>query len=136
MDTIVPIGICVVMPVAIVLITFIAAMNSDNKRAQILIKAIEAGNGIDAYKLAEALRKPQKNRTSRELLNARLLRAGIFTFLGIALIIYGIYLQTYIYIPSYETFQNICFLASAVLIAIGLGYAVVYFITRKQTDNK
>lgn len=39
--TLVPIFICVVLPVAIVLIVFLAAMNSDNKRAKILIKAIE-----------------------------------------------------------------------------------------------
>lgn len=73
------------LPVAIVLIVYIAAMNSDNKRAKILIKAIEAGNGIDTKLLAEALRKPQK--PAREILNLRLLRGCIFGFIGIALII-------------------------------------------------
>ena len=53
----VPIFVCVVLPVAIVAIVFAAAMNNDNKRAKVLIKAIESNCGIDADKLAEALQK-------------------------------------------------------------------------------
>ena len=44
----IPIFICVVLPVLIVWIVFRATMNNDNKRAEVLIKAIEANNGIDA----------------------------------------------------------------------------------------
>lgn len=36
--TLVPIFVCVVLPVAIVAIVFAAAMNNDNKRAKVLIK--------------------------------------------------------------------------------------------------
>ena len=67
----IPIFICVVLPVLIVWIVFRAAMNNDNKRAEVLIKAIEANNGIDADRLADALGKPRK--TAREILNLRLL---------------------------------------------------------------
>lgn len=90
-DTLVLIFICVVLPVAIVLIVFLAAINSDNQRAKVLIKAIESNNGIDADKLAEALQKPRKS--AQELLNARLLRGCICSFLGISSAIYGIYIQ-------------------------------------------
>ena len=86
--TLVPIFVCVVLPVAIVAIVFAASMNNDNKRAKVLIKAIESNCGIDADKLAEALQKPKK--TAREILNLRLLRGCIFSFIGIALCIVGI----------------------------------------------
>ena len=51
----VPIFVCVVLPVAIVAIVFAAAINNDNKRSKVLIKAIESNCGINADKLAEAL---------------------------------------------------------------------------------
>ena len=38
-DILVPIFVCVVLPVAIV---FAAAINNDNKRAKVLIKAIDS----------------------------------------------------------------------------------------------
>ena len=55
----VPIFICVVLPVAIVFIVSWVKMNGDNKRAQVILKAIESNNNIDADKLAESLRKPK-----------------------------------------------------------------------------
>lgn len=60
----VPIFICVVLPVAIVAIVFAAMSNRDNKRSQVLIKAIESNSGLDAAKLVEALQTPQKHHLS------------------------------------------------------------------------
>lgn len=129
----VPIFICVVLPVAIVLIVYLASMNSDNKRATILIKAIESGNGIDADKLAEALRKPRKS--AREVLNLRLLRGCICTFLGLCLVIVAI-----VNMCGGGDFSSdpvtVPLVFSTIPLAIGLGYLVVYFVTRKQVDNK
>lgn len=126
---IVPIFICVVLPVAIVLIVFLAAMNSDNKRAKILIKAIEAGNGIDTDKLAEALRKPQKS--AREILNLRLLRGCIFGLVGLALILVG--LVNYSFGMGFESDPvTVPLMFGAPCVAIGLSYLIVYFVTRKD----
>ena len=68
----VPIFLCVVLPVAIVAIIYWEKINSTNKRTQVLIKAIEANNGINADKLAEALSGQRKS--AKEILNGRLLR--------------------------------------------------------------
>ncbi len=134
MYTLIPIFICVVLPVAIVLIVFIAAMNSDNKRAQVLIKAIEANNAVDADKLAEALQKPRK--TAREILNLRLLRGCIFSFIGLALVTVGI-----ANVISGTDFSadpvTVPLLFGGVSIAVGVSFLVVYFVTRKQIlDSK
>lgn len=132
MDILVPISICVVLPVAIVLIIFMTAMNSDNKRAKVLIKAIEANNNIDADKLAAALAKPRK--TPLEILNKRLLRGCMFTFIGIALIIVAL-----VSLASGTEFANdsvtLPMIFGGALLAIGLSYLVVYFVTRKQVNN-
>lgn len=128
----VPIFVCVVLPVSIVLIVFMAAMNSDNKRAQILIKAIESGNGIDADKLANALQKPKK--TARELLNLRLLRGCMFSLIGLALVTIG--LTAFSYTASFdEDPVTVPLIFGGSSLAVGLSYLIVYFVTRKQTDD-
>ena len=57
----VPIFVCCVLPVSIVLIVFGTQMFADNKRAAVLIKAIEANKDINADKLAEAPLKTEKD---------------------------------------------------------------------------
>ena len=104
-------------------------MNSENKRAKVLIKAIESNNGIDADKLAEALQKPKK--TAREILNGRLLRGCIFSFIGLALCIIGI-----VSLCTGSEFSSdpvtVPLIFGGASIAIGLSYLVVYFVTRKE----
>lgn len=134
----VPIFICVVLPVAIVAIIYWGRVNNDNKRTQVLIKAIEANNDIDADKLAEALAKPRK--TAKEILNGRLLKGCIFTFIGVcceifALVEYFSQNAETSFLDSIEAFGVI----GGISLAIGISFLIVYFVTRKQisgTDDK
>lgn len=128
----VPIFVCVVLPVAIVGIYYWSQINAENKRAEILMKAIEANCGPDADKLAEALQKPRK--TAREILNLRLLRGCMFTFVGLGLCIVGIvsacmgseFASDPVMVPL---------VFGGASLAIGLSYLVVYFVTRKQVND-
>ena len=131
-DILVPIFICVVLPVAIVAIVYSSVMNNDNKRAQVLIKAIESNCGIDADKLAEALQRPRK--TALQILNLRLLRGCIFFLTGIVLCCIGIisfcvgvkFLDEPVFIPL---------VLGGPSLVIGLSYLIVYFVTRKQIKD-
>lgn len=127
----IPIGVSTILPICIVWIIFKAAMNNDNKRAEVLIKAIEANNGIDAEKLAEALGKPRK--TPKDILYKRLLRGCIFTMTGIALIAACIILS-WCGNSSVIAFRSFL-LAGSVSIAIGISFLIVYFITRQQIQS-
>lgn len=131
-DILVPIFVCVVLPVAIVLIVFLASMNSDNKRAIVLIKAIESNNGIDADRLAEAFKKPVK--TARQILNLRLLRGCIFTFIGIALCLVGI-VSLCMGTEFAADPVTVPLVFGGASLAVGLSYLVVYFVTRKQIKD-
>ena len=128
----VPIFVCVVLPVAIIAIIFGASINSDNKRSKVLIKAIESNCDIDADKLAEALQKPKK--TAREILNLRLLRGCIFSLVGIAVCIIGIIAYSMgTEFPADAVTVPLIFGGTS--LAIGLSYLVVYFVTRKQINE-
>lgn len=126
----IPIFICVVLPVAIVWIVYRASMNKDNRRAEVLIKSIEANNGIDSEKLAEAM--STRERTPYELLNLRLLRGCIFSFVGVALLVMNILLEYWGYrgLPIVTAY-----IVGAVSIAVGVSYLIVYFITRKHARD-
>lgn len=123
----IPIFVCVVLPVAIVYIVFRASTNRENKRAEIIMKAIEANNDMDINNIVSSLQKPKKN--ARDVLYQRLLCGCVFTFTGIALLVFGIYAN---YSFPELNYQSIAFLVCAVCMAIGIGYLVTYFVTRKQ----
>lgn len=129
-EILVPISVCVILPVSIVLIIYLASMNSDNKRAEILIKAIEANKTIDADKLAASFQKSRK--TEREVLSLRLLRGCIFSFVGMVFIIQGLVTKIaggWIFTSAYV---GIPLIIGATSLAIGLSYLTVYFMTRKR----
>lgn len=131
-DILVPIFVCVVLPVAIVGIYYWSQINAENKRAEILMKAIEANCGPDADKLAEALQKPRK--TAREILNLRLLRGCMFTFVGLGLCIVGI-VSACMGTEFASDPVMVPLVFGGASLAIGLSYLVVYFVTRKQVND-
>lgn len=128
-DILVPLGICVALPVLVVWIIYRAVGNNDNRRAEVLLKALDSNNVVDTEQLVKAFSKPR--RTPRELLNLRLLRGCVFTLIGVFievfLVIIGACEETVMMEPL--------FLIGGIAIlplAIGVGYLVVYFVTRKQ----
>ena len=128
-EILVPIFCGCVLPIAIVLIVSMRKKNSDDKRAEILIKAMESGEEINADKLAEALGKPRQ--TPLEVLNARLLRGCLYTLIGVALAV------VYLVWPAFDTNSLMSLvLLSAVSTAVGLSYLIVYFVTRKQVNEE
>lgn len=130
----VPIFVCVVLPVSIVLIYFLSVMNSDNKRSQVLIKAIESNNCPDPDKLAESLRKTK--RSARELLNLRLLRGCMFSLIGLALIILGLVNYNSGHYDFGSDSVTVPLMFGGVSAAVGISYLIVYFVSRKQIDDK
>lgn len=132
-EILVPIAVCVILPVSIIWIIFHAETNKDNKRTEVLIKAIETNNDVDADRLAEAMSKPKK--TPRELLNLRLLRGCIFSLVGLAFIIVGVYNALTLGADSSTDSATIPLLSGGLLFAIGVSYLIVYAVTRKQVKD-
>lgn len=128
----VPVFVCVILPIAVVLITSLSKMNAENKRTQIIIKAIEANKDVDTDKLIESLKKPQKS--NREILNGRLLRGCIFSFIGIVFAIEGI-VSTAIGTEFRPETDTIPFILGGIALSIGISYLIVWKVTCKQIDS-
>ena len=131
-EILVPIFICVILPVSIVLIISLTKINGENKKTQIILKAIETNKDVDTDKLVESLRKPL--RTPRELLNIRLLRGCMYSLIGLALIIVGL-----VNLAGESELGDdpvtIPLVFGGIVIAIGISYLIVYYVTRKQIDT-
>lgn len=122
---VVPVAICVVLPVTVVWLTTRMKMNNDKLRTEVLIKAIETNKDIDADKLAEALARPAK--TERDVLFSRLKRGVLFSVLAVLCTILAIV----VYLTDFESnAQNVLALVAAGSYAIGIGNLVVYFVSK------
>lgn len=129
MEILVPLGICVVLPVMIVWLVMRTRQNETNRKTEIMLKAIELGATIDAnfFKLQ------QSPKTIKQRLLARLTSAAILTLIGIALLAIAIVLGN-----NYDGWQfndspaPLFAVIGGILLAIGLALFAVFFVGKKM----
>ena len=126
MKDLLPIMVCVVLPVAIVAIVFGARIFSENRRAQVLMKAIETNPDIDFEKLAVSLGTPRK--TPCQMQSGRLLRGCAFSLVGLTLSLWGVLSSA----PLTEEMGECYFLPGGISLSIGISYLIVFYINRKK----
>ncbi|MBO4941980.1 MAG: hypothetical protein J6C95_00950 [Muribaculaceae bacterium] len=129
----IPIAVVVVLPCVIVWIVFKTQTNRDNKNAEIVIKAIENNQVTGTDKIIEAIAKNKKSPV--EVLQSRLLRACIFTFIGVSSLLLSI-IFNYRNILSEQDLVTGFAILGAMTLPIGLAYMVVYFATRKSVMKR
>lgn len=126
-EVLVPIAVCVILPVLIVAIVGRVRQNETNRRAEIMLKAIENGQTVDP----ELFKAPEKQRKTvkMELLD-KLTGACITTLMGIAFLCVGL---LYICNPVWRAFINpsLLLIAGGVLLAVGIGNFSAYFVGKK-----
>ena len=127
----VPLGVCVVLPVMIVWLTTRSKIIADKLRAQIILEAIKNNPTIDPNELAKMFKPATKS--EKEILNKRLQRGTVCTFLGLGGII-GSLLISYFGFFTSEDLMVAIFL-SVIVLAVGVGSLVTFFYQRKQVAN-
>ena len=128
-DFLIPIFICVVLPVAIVWLVARTKQNETNRKAEIMLKAIEAGTPVDL----DMFKSDAKvSKTIKQDLLEKLNGACITTFMGVAFLTLGI-LRVVITDFGRSTFHNKFWLpAGGVLLAVGIGLFITYFVGKKM----
>ena len=130
-DILLPIFICVVMPVAIVWLVMRAKQNETNKMAEIMLKAIEAGIPLDPDFFKTQTRTLQKSLKERQL--GWLTAACILIALGLGSILVGaiiILINNWTYDTAPTAYSLLTFAGGLVLV-IGIALLVVYFIRKR-----
>ena len=117
----VPIGVAVVLPIAIVAIVFRSALASERNRKEIVLAVLEKNPDIDVEQLMKNLKKSEK--LIKEKLLARLEHGCLCCLMGVAFVLLYFFLSV----------QNeILIIAGAALIAIGIAFLVGYFVGRRM----
>lgn len=124
-DIIVPIGICVVLPVMLVWLITRVRRNEIDKKTEVMLKAIESGATIDSDLFKEA---PKKRKSTKERLLNRLICGCAASIIGAALTAIGI-------IPwmtlEDDTFAPLL-IFGGISLAVGIALFIGFFVGRKM----
>lgn len=118
----VPIGVAVVLPVAIVAIVFRSALASERNRKEIVLAVLEKNPDIDVEQLMKNLKKSEK--LIKEKLLARLERGCLCCLMGMAFMVLYFFLGV--------QGEDLIVVVGAALIAIGIAFLVSYFVGRRM----
>ena len=124
-DIINAMGICVVLPIVIVWLINRRKTNETNRRAEILLKAIEAGSTVDLNLFQE----PQKQRSIKEKLLNRLTVAWVVTLIGLSIIAFGI--SMYCLIDNSSEELMVIAGIGGIIMTFGIALFGVYFAGKK-----
>lgn len=129
----IPIGICVVLPVLVVWLIVRNKLNETNRRAEIMKLAIENNTQqTDLSGLLSSLNKKEKGVKER-LLN-RLQLGAMSTALGLALLGAAIW-RDYQGGADPEDMQNL-YLGGAIFLLVGIAVIITFFISKKMLKQE
>ena len=126
-DVMVPIGICVVLPISIVMLYLRARKHETNKRTEILLAAIEKNAEIDVDDFLAKLAPPKKS--IKQMLLTKLMWGSIITAIGAGAMGYTIYADV-MGEMRVGILQN-CYLFSAPILLVGVAILIVFFVSKK-----
>ena len=127
-DILIPIGICVVLPVMIVWLVNRTRQNETNRRTEIMLKAIESGAAVN-LDLFEAQKKQKSSKTIKERLLGYLL-GGCMTILLGAVALVAVFVKTHtIGCIDNESLRYI--IISGVFFSIGISLIIAYAVGMK-----
>lgn len=117
----VPIGVAVVLPIAVVAIVFKSVLASERNRKEIILAALEKNPNLNVEDLVKRMNKSEK--LIKEKLLAKLQRGCLCCLMGVALVLLYFFLSV----------QNeFLIIAGTALIAIGIAFLVGYFVGRRM----
>ena len=127
-EDLVPIAICVVLPIAIVWMTTRARIKRDNLRKEIILAAMEKNSDIDIEEMMKKLNRPKK--LLKEKLIMRLLCGSMFVGFGI---LTYVALAVYMCIFGQDTnmFIGLSFVAVPSL-AVGIAFLINFFVGKNM----
>jgi len=124
-----PVLICVVLPVMIVWLVSRSRQNEANRRAEIMLKAIEAGMPVDADLLKPRQKTPGS--IKRDLLG-KLTGACITSVMGAVFLVLGILRAINPGFGHNTIFSPEWLPAGVILLAVGIGLFITYFAGKKM----
>ena len=118
-------GVCVALPITITWMVLKTRAKKMDRKMDILMKAVEAGQQVDPALLVSVEEGEGKYKVKKNLLN----RLCIGVFLSLGALLFG--LTPVIVGLSYDDTNVEFIMTSAVVFSIGVGFLVSYFVGRR-----
>lgn len=131
-EDLVPIAICVVLPIAIVWMTTRTRIKRDNLRKEIILAAMEKNSDIDIEEMTKKLNRPRK--LLKEKLIMRLLYGSIFVGFGILTYV-ALAVYMCIFRPDKDMFVVLSLLAVPSL-AVGIAFLINFFVGKNMLGKE
>ena len=126
-DILVPIFVCVVLPVIIVWLVTRARQHETDKKTEIMLKAIENGAEIDP----EFFKTKQSTRSIKQELMDKFTGACVTSFMGIAFLAIGVVNRINPGMIKGMWFLETALSAGAILLAIGFALFLSYLVSKR-----
>ena len=124
-SVIVPIVVCFLLPVSIILIVSLSRKHEIDKRTDVMLKAIEAGQPVDPNLFS----RPSERKSSAEKSADRLQGAVVTLLLGVVF--------TVLFFTGHDLpWQKYYISAGPVLLAAGIANYVSYALVKKNQDGQ
>ena len=127
-DAIVPICICVVLPSIIIWLIGRVKQNETNRKAEIMLKALDNGAKIDT----DFFKSQSASRTIKERLLGRLTGACVTGLLGVAVLGVATYMACRLDWSTDDDVIILTTLLGGILLAIGIALFIVYFVGKRM----
>lgn len=124
-------GTCVVLPIWVVTLVMKARTRKMDRKMDILMASVEKGQQVDPALLVAAEEGNGKYKLKRNILN-RLAFGSIFSLLGSVLFIIPVLLGPSTSAIATQSRNSAFFVIGAILLAVGAGLLISYFVGRKM----
>lgn len=125
---IVPICICVVLPSIIIWLIGRVKQNETNRKAEIMLKALDNGAKIDP----DFFKSQSGSKTIKERLLGRLTGACVTGLLGVSVLAVAIYMGCTLDWSEHDDAIIITTMLGGILLAVGIALFIVYFSGKKM----
>lgn len=127
-DVLVPLGICVFLPLMAIWLTIRKKMHAEDIRKEIILAALEKDASIDIEQLVSKMNKPEK--LLKEKLLKKLQWGMLAMFLGIGLMGFAIYIYA-MHLGGTDHPMNY-FLCGLAFFAVGIAFLANYHVGKKM----
>ena len=129
-ETLVPLGICVILPIIVISLAMKTRRHEMDKKTEVLLKAVENGAQLDPAFFESAAKVGCKEKTVKDKLMGWLIAGCITAGIGILLCIVSILIIVNADVDDAAIYMIL--IPSAVLIATGIAFFVAYFTGKKK----
>ena len=127
-QALIPISICAVLPALIVWLIGRVKQNETNRKAEIMLKALDNGAKIDT----DFFRSSSESKTIKERLLGRLTGACVTGLLGVVVLAVAIYMGCALDWSTNDDVIIITTMLGGILLAVGVALFIVYFSGKKM----